>query len=632
MEKARYAKDLLATLPELQFDPIANTIKSSKGGKTLILVNGIEVSDNQLRSITPQSVAKVDYYDIPPTRWANRADIVVNIITKNPENGYNFGADVSSALATGFVNGSAYGSFTRGKHNFGAEYSINYRNYDNRIMATSYAYQIGADSYTSNEEQKDHFGYTSQDIALRYTNSEAGKYAFQTKLSLEIFDNFNNGKGENIFGKNTAKTLHQTIHDSNSQYLNPTLDIYYSKHLGKKGELIFNLIGSYYKTNSQRFDHEWNTSTLADVFKNKMNLEVQQNDLVEEIAYAHQFEKGKLNSGYRISNKHIQNDLVNLEGKNNYSTNYLEQYFYSEYSGKVGKLNYQFGAGLTNIYNKSETNAENRWALRSRLVLKYSVQKHSFRLFSEYKPNSPWAEALSSNVVQVVPNIVKRGNPHLKSASYFNNNFIYSFNNKYFDFNAAVFFNYVDNYIAQYYSQDRNTSGYALTYQNARHFSEFGGQFSGSIKPFGNNLLVLRTVLVPTSRKIKVENQTFRNNYIYNDFLISSQYKNFNIQYGFNIPVYSLNGYFLNTQENKSHLFIRYKHQNWSFSTGMYWIGMPADYKTKSIEGLVDYTRRSTIYNNKNMLVLGISYDFSSGKSLNIQKKLHNSKGGAVTF
>lgn len=35
LDKARYAKDLLSTLPELQIDFVSNTITSTKGGITL---------------------------------------------------------------------------------------------------------------------------------------------------------------------------------------------------------------------------------------------------------------------------------------------------------------------------------------------------------------------------------------------------------------------------------------------------------------------------------------------------------------------------------------------------------------------------------------------------------------------
>ena len=46
--KARHSKDLLTTLPELQLDPISNTVTSIKDGKVLFLINGIEASDNQI--------------------------------------------------------------------------------------------------------------------------------------------------------------------------------------------------------------------------------------------------------------------------------------------------------------------------------------------------------------------------------------------------------------------------------------------------------------------------------------------------------------------------------------------------------------------------------------------------------
>jgi hypothetical protein len=57
---------------------------------------------------------RVEYFDIP-RKICQRAETVVNIITRNPEVGYSYGADVTSALTTGFVNGSAYAGYTKGK-------------------------------------------------------------------------------------------------------------------------------------------------------------------------------------------------------------------------------------------------------------------------------------------------------------------------------------------------------------------------------------------------------------------------------------------------------------------------------------------------------------------------------------
>lgn len=108
------------------------------------------------------------------------------------------------------------------------------------------------------------------------------------------------------------------------------LDLYYSKNIGKKDELSLNLVGSHYDTNSTQFDREWILNSNQDVFNNDMILKAKQNGIVAEVAHSHSFEKEKLNSGYRISNNSISNDLQNLAGNSNYTVNYLQQYLYTE--------------------------------------------------------------------------------------------------------------------------------------------------------------------------------------------------------------------------------------------------------------------------------------------------------------
>lgn len=635
LDKARYAKDLITTLPELQIDPISNTLKSTKGGTTLFLINGIEASDMQIRSVQPAEVVRVEYYDIPPARWATRADQIVNIITRNPETGYVFGADTTTAFNTGFVNASAYGNYTKGKNDFGVEYSINLRDYDNRTVKSIYDYQLGDSHYRSEEDKKDHFGYTYQNIALRYTRSVPENYAFQAKLNLDLFTSFVKGNGQSLFNHDAITELHGMFKNGNSDYTKPTLDLYFSKNIGKKDELSINFVGSDFSTNTLEVAREWEIISGNLVYNNDMNLKAKQSGIVGEIAHVHTFEKGKLSSGYRISNTAISNELLNLEGFSQYEVNYLEQYFYTEYSGKLKKLNYRLGAGLTNIHNKSAETVDDNWSFNPKVILSYAVKNNqTLRFTSSYRPQSPWSAALSSNVVQIAPNIVQRGNPYLKPKQTFHTNLQYSYNNKYFDFNSILFYNYMKGDINQYYAADPLTGGYALMYENSKYTRQFGVQFSGSVKPFGSSILVIKANLVPTSVKLVTNtNQEIRNNYINNYFVISSEYKSLSVQYQFNFPVYTLNGAFLNTNENANHFFASYKLKEWTLTGGMYWIGMPSDYKTKSLpESLVNYSRRNQIWNNKSMFVLGVNYDFSKGKKTQIDKKLNNSTAPAATF
>lgn len=634
LEKARYAKDLLETLPELQIDPIANTLKSTKGGTTLFLINGIEATDMQIRSVAPAEVVKVEYYDIPPARWATRADVVVNLITRSTEMGYVFGADVSSALNTGFVNGSAYANFTKGKNNFGLEYSINLRDYDNRKVHSIYDYNLDGSHYRTDENKTDHFGYTFQNVALRYTRMVADNYAFQAKMNVDIFTSFVKGNGSSIFTKDNVLEEHAMLKNGSSDYTTPTLDLYFSKNIGKKDEFSVNVVGSSFTTNTVEFAKEWVIPSGNSVFDNDMNLQTKQTGIVGELAHTHTFKAGKLASGYRVSNTNISNDLQNLAGFSEYSVNYLEQYFYSEFSGKIKKFSYRLGAGLTNIHNKSAENTFDQWSFTPKIILGYQLKDNqSLRFTSSYRPISPWSAALSSNIVQMAPNIVQKGNPFLKSQQMFANNFIYSYNNKYFDFNANLFYRYTDKTINQYYVADENF-GYALTYENAKNSQQFGVQLSGSYKPFGNSLLIAKLNLTPATETIRTSNGALiKNNYLTNNLVLSSEYKSFSLQYQLNIPVYTLNGAFLTTNENQNHVFANYKKKEWTFRAGMYWIGMPSEYKTKSLpESLVNYSRVNQIMNNKSMFIVGLSYDFSKGKNIDLQKKLNNSTAPAATF
>ncbi|TGN27065.1 outer membrane beta-barrel protein [Empedobacter tilapiae] len=638
LEKARYAKDLLNTLPELQVDPISNTIQSTKGGKTLLLINGTEATDNQIRAVKPQDVVRVEYFDIPPARYANRADQVVNLITRNPENGYVYGADISSALSTGFVNGSAYANFTKGKNNFGLEYYIYFRDYKDRTSMNIYDYNLNNIHYRTENQRNEYFGYTDQTIALRYTNSDSDKYAFQAKLDMNISSSFAYANGTSLFYQNSLLNNHSTYKHSNSNYSKPTLDLYYSRKLGKKDELSLNVVGSMYTTKSIDETREWETVLGTEQYNYLTNLEADQKGIVGEIAHTHSFEKGKLNSGYRISNNSIDNKLENLNGPSNNKVNYLEQYIYSEYSGKVKKLSYRLGVGLTNVHNKNEDTNTDTWTFTPKLVLGYELAKNqNLRFSSSYKPTSPWNSALSKNVIQVVENITQEGNPYLTIQKSFGNNLIYSFNSKYFDLNTNAFYHFTKDPINQLYLQNiinGNVEGYKLTYENAQNSQRYGVQITGSIKPFGTDILTVKVNVAPATERFKTKDgRILKNDYIGNYFALSSVYKNFRVDYQFNIPYYTLGGALLYTQENMNHAFASYKYNNWTFSTGMYWIGMPSTYKQKTMDKqYVDYSRVGKIWDNKSMFVVGLSFDFATGKKTNINRKLENKTAGAATF
>lgn len=635
IQSARYAKDLVLSVPQLENDPITNNVKSIKGGKLLILINGVESTSLQLQSIKPENVIRVEHYEIPPIRWANKADTVINVITRNPNTGYLGGFNVMNSPLTGFVNGSAYFNQTKGKHGIELNYNINLRDYDNRSVDKSHQYELNHQSYLSENKEKNHFGYTNQNISLKYSNFLQNKYTFQVKINLELYDYFSIGKGEDLLKQGGLLSKNTIIDRRGEQYTSPSLDIYFAKNLGKLDEIAFNIVGARFNTKSLEYNKEWITETGISVFDNDMVLNAKQNYFVGEFAHVHTFKIGKLSSGYRITSENIFNKLDNLEGYSEYKVNYLQQYVYSEFSGKKNKLTYRIGAGLTNIYNKSQYKNTNEWTITPSLILGYIPYKgHSLRLVTSYKPQTPSGSQLSSNIVQIAPNIVRQGNPYLKPEYTWRNQLWYLMNNKYFDLNFVLFYERTKSAINEYFNFDNINNRYALIYENADSFQKKGVQMMGTIKPFGNNSFKVTALIAPIWESMKTNRGAeIKNHYLWNKITIVSQYKNFTFQYMLNFPVYSLNGAFLSTSENQNHMFVNYRKNNWTFTTGMYWIGMPSKYKTKSLEeSIMNYTTSTQIRNNKNMIVFGIAYDFSKGKNNEIEKKLENDTGRAVSF
>ena len=385
IKSARYAKDLVVSVPQLQLDPVSNNVSSIRGGKILILINGRESTNLQLQGIKPETVVRIDYYDVPPTRWANKADLVVNVITRNPENGYTGGASVQNATFTGFVNGSAYFTHTRGKNTFGLDYNLGFRDYDNRNYHSTYEYLLNGQKYRSDEFRKEHFGYTIQEISATYSNSKEDSYSFQAKLNLNMNHYFSRANGESEFIQGALTTQNSLLNSDNEKYINPVLDLYFNKNLGQKDEIALNAVGSFFRTQNSKLAKEWVTNTGASVFENDTNLSNRQFNSVVELAHIHTFKIGKLNSGYRFSNENISNNLTNLAGHSEYQVNYFKQYFYTEFSGKIKKLMYRLAAGITNINNKSQYERTNEWSFTPNLILGYQLSKNqSLQLISSY--------------------------------------------------------------------------------------------------------------------------------------------------------------------------------------------------------------------------------------------------------
>ena len=138
----------------------------------------------------------------------------------------------------------------------------------------------------------------------------------------------------------------------------------------------------------------------------------------------------------------------------------------------------------------------------------------------------------------------------------------------------------------------------------------------GVIKPFGNNYLRITTLLAPIWEKIKIKDIEIKNSYLSNRLTLVSQYKNFTLQYQFNVPVFALDGAFYTLMRIRTICFTIQKN-GWTFTSGMYWIGVPSEYKSKSYsKSLVEFNQSILKFRTiRTCSFFGVAYDFSKGKN-----------------
>ena len=139
--------------------------------------------------------------------------------------------------------------------------------------------------------------------------------------------------------------------------------------------------------------------------------------LIGEAVYEKQFSKGNsLSFGLRHTQSFANNEYRN---GHYYETdmNQGDTYVYGEYRGKVNKLDYRLGVGVTRSYYKqSGDDSYENYSFNPRLVLHYTLPGNSFvRWKSDISNASPSLGDLSA-VEQIVDSLqIRRGNPNLKA-------------------------------------------------------------------------------------------------------------------------------------------------------------------------------------------------------------------------
>ena len=650
ISQARNIRDLLEHVEDLKIDPVTNKIKRMDGGSVKILINGIASSDIDLKGIPANKIMRVEYYNIPPARYAD-AGTLINVITKRMDTGINAGIEARTAITTGFTDDEAYLNLTSGNHQLSLSYSFSLRDYTKRFGELTYDYTLqsylpGETSsspvhYNYQEKTHDKFGYTWNDPVIKYTYNKPDNIAVQIVAT----PHFNNRHSDGQMDIQNTSTLHTSEigegeYGSRMSTFGPNLNVYVQKTLPKNQELSIDLVGTYYHNSSKNWDEERSVSNGETWLSDNQEQQNNKYSFIGELAYTKKWEKNSLSLGYRgtfgRSNATISNVLSDYKDYD-YSSASYQHYMYAEYSGNISKLMYRIGAGVTQVTQDNTDAHDSHWLFTPKLILSTNLSKKmSLQWVTSSQSNTPPISQLSNNASLVIPGVLSIGNPYLKSYNTYQSELIHKWNLGWLQTQLGLYYTYTDSPINRYYTQQEiNGQQYIVgTNENANYSSELGGSYLLVISPFKSQILTL--ILQGYVARQNVSSPIighYHHTWAPLYFALQFRKGNWGASYVGNIVSKRLNGPTLDAEENSSHLQVYWQKKNWRIFAADYWLFTRSRYSGYSMPtSILQSTYKTWIDDNKSMFILGFSYDFSTGKNLKINRKLQNKDSDTGSF
>ncbi|MDY4654175.1 MAG: hypothetical protein SO402_07440, partial [Prevotella sp.] len=390
-KNARQTQEILTSLPGLRFDALSGKLNTMTGKSLKILVNGVEATDNDLKSIPVDKIKNVEYFTIPPARYAD-VGTLINIKTQPLDAGYAAGFDVMQAAWVAFNNSNLYVRYNKGNHQIAFDYSMQYRNNANCESEDSYVFTDGTAVSDYLYRGNYHFGYCTQDFNLKYAFTKEDDITFQAKFTPNLFTQFwrtdndieahNNPLWQDGTGRQERKV----------RSFGPSLDLYLNKKMKNNQELTVDVVGTYYHNSQNDHNRQWTENVNEVLIDDDMRAKNNKYSVIGELAYAKSWGTTNLSLGYKAtlakSDYKIRNMLSNYD-EYAYTSHNDNHYFYGEIGGKLKKLSYRLGVGGTYVNTDNDVTDYSKFYFTPKLVLSYPIKNGQVQLEVRSNPVLP---------------------------------------------------------------------------------------------------------------------------------------------------------------------------------------------------------------------------------------------------
>lgn len=460
-------------LPGLNINPMTNTISSFDGGKVMLQINGVNVTSEEIQTLQPCQIRRVEYLDYAGIRYG-AASKIVNFIVIRDDKGGVIGVDLMNSLNILAGGDVLFAKFNKGK----SEYTLNYTtafqkfNSNNRTRTGSYQFENSTPIQRDEIGDGGDYSYQMHDVTFGYNYQQSDSVFFNAKLKYALTNHPHNDFKSNLI-ENGIKI--GQIFDGVSQKINtPSIDLYYERGLKNQQKVYANIVGSYAKVETGRNYIEYdNANTL---FKEQFGLSSDKYSLIAEGIYEKGFTYGSLKFGA----KHIQSftkQEVQQNGVFKSDLNQMETSVFSEWNHSKDKFSCSLGLKANRVHFSNISINKSYYNFLPKAMLGYRLNENSFiRYDVEMSQTNPTLVELTDTEIRLDPYLAERGNLLLKPYSNLNNNLFYEHKKGLFTFNANLRHHYKHNPIMESVKEQGNI--FLIIPENMKSWNKYNAEMN----------------------------------------------------------------------------------------------------------------------------------------------------------
>lgn len=599
-------------LSRIIVNPIDNSIQVPGGESVQLRINGMEVSQAEITAIRPADVLRIEYIDNPGARYDN-AGAVLNYIVKRRESGGSISAD----LANG-VSDAGYG-----EHNLSGKYHFNkselsttvyWGRRDLKWTRENYESFRFPDRYQENKEigEPTKIKYDDLNINLNYSYQDNDKHFFNIALKNKYTDTPNSmsDRTSTLYDGDTSYSISDL---ASSKVFIPSLDLYYQLNLKNKQTIYADVVASYLDSKNERsFLQTSPDSDATDIYSLTKG---EKYSIIGEGIYEKQFTKGKFTGGIKHTQAYLQNKYSgNID--HNITMNTAETYLFAEYQSKIKGLDYTVGIGGTRTYNSQGVHSSEDYIFKPNLSLSYSINGQWFFRYNGYV--SGYAPSLSdlNDISQAIDKYqVRKGNPGLKSVTFYANTLTASWQSQYISVELFGRYSYDRKPIMEntYYEDEH----FIRTTENHKGFHRINLETSIQVRPYKEYISIKITPFL--NRYISYGNTyTHTHTNIGLRGSLMAMYKNWALVAEMNTSNHILWGETLTKEEKLHSIMAGYNTEKWSISAGV--LNPFTKKYEQEIENLSKQAPYRQLAYSKNLsplFMMNVSFNLDFGKRRN---------------